>query len=71
MQSALNTYSLRNEWDKVAKKNLDSVIALCKDMDISQMEMLDRHFEKDALSDVTKMLADNGITVFAIGPHVH
>jgi len=71
MQSALNTYSLRNEWDKIAKKNLDSVIAICKDMDISQMEMLDRHFEKDALSDVTKLLADNGITVFAIGPHVH
>ena len=71
MQAALNTYSLRNEWDKIARKNLDSVIAICKDTDISQLEMLDKHFKKDALPDVVKLLADTGITVFAIGPHVH
>lgn len=71
MQIALNTYSLRNEWDKIAKKNLNSLIAICKDMDISQVELLDKHFKKESLANDTKMLYDNGITVFAIGPHVH
>nr|MDO8108805.1 sugar phosphate isomerase/epimerase [Candidatus Sigynarchaeota archaeon] len=71
MQIALNTYSLRNEWDKLAKKNMNSVIAICKDTGITRMELLDRHFKKDALARDVKMLADNGITVFAIGPHVH
>ncbi|HME52466.1 MAG TPA: TIM barrel protein [Candidatus Lokiarchaeia archaeon] len=71
MQSALNTYSLRNEWDKIAKKNLNSLVAICKDMKISQVELLDKHFKKESLADDTKLLADNGITVFAIGPHVH
>jgi sugar phosphate isomerase/epimerase len=71
MFRALNTYTLRNEWDKIAKKNLNSVIALCKDLDISAMEWLDRHLDEKNLAKDVKMLADNGITVFSIGPHVH
>ena len=71
MYRALNTYSLRNEWDKVAKKGMASVIALCKDMDISAMEILDKHFKPETLTEDTQALADAGISVFSIGPHVH
>nr|MDO8083453.1 sugar phosphate isomerase/epimerase [Candidatus Sigynarchaeum springense] len=71
MNVAFNTYSVRNEWDKLAKKGIDKIIALCKDMGITQLEWLDRHFEKNELAKGTKQFADNGIKVFSIGPHVH
>lgn len=71
MDVAFNTYSIRNEWDKLAKNGLDKVIAICNDMGITQIEWLDRHFEKKDLAERTKFLADNGIKVFSIGPHVH
>ncbi|MBN2150162.1 MAG: sugar phosphate isomerase/epimerase [Candidatus Lokiarchaeota archaeon] len=71
MDVALNTYSVRNEWDQLAKKGLDKIVAICNDMGVTQLEWLDRHFEKEELAKGTKHLADCGIKVFAIGPHVH
>jgi sugar phosphate isomerase/epimerase len=50
---------------------MDKVIAICKDMGITQLEWLDQHFDRKNLAKGTKSLADNGIKVFAIGPHVH
>ncbi len=71
MDVAFNTYSVREEWDKLAKKGIDKIIAICKDMGITQLEWLDRHFDKKDLAKGTKQFADNGIKVFSIGPHVH
>ncbi len=71
MTRALNTYSLRNEWDKIAKKSLHSVIRLCHDLTIDRLEFLDKHFKQDKLKEDVKVFQDNGIHVFSIGPHVH
>ncbi|MHA1794163.1 MAG: sugar phosphate isomerase/epimerase family protein [Promethearchaeota archaeon] len=72
MKVALNTYSIRNEWDKLgtldhAKKAL---MAMCKDMNIDSIEFLDRHFDKDNLIEDVKLFRKNDIEIFAIGPHV-
>ena len=71
MTRALNTYSLRNEWDKITKKSLNSVVKLCKDLDIYQLEFLDRHFNPEKLKDAVLFFQNNGIHIFSIGPHVH
>jgi sugar phosphate isomerase/epimerase len=71
MTRALNTYSLRNEWDTIAKKSLQSVVKLCHDLDLDQLEFLDTHFKRESLKEAMKFLKDNGIHVFALGPHVH
>lgn len=68
---ALNTYSLRNEWDTIAKKSLQSVVKLCHDLDIDQLEFLDKHFMQKSPMETIKFLEDNGIHVFALAPHVH
>ncbi len=71
MTRALNTYSLRNEWDKIANKSLHSVVKLCHDLDINRLEFLDKHFKSDKLKESMKIFDDNGIHVFSLGPHVH
>ncbi len=71
MTRALNTYSLRNEWDKIAKKNLQNVVRLCHDLDLGRLEFLDKHFKPEKLKENVKFFQDNGIHVFSLGPHVH
>ncbi len=71
LKVALNTYSLRNEWAMLTMKGLDPVFKICKDAKVDEVELLDRHFEKGALAASVKQFANNGINVFAIGPHVH
>ncbi len=72
MDIALNTYSIRNEWNEIfSKKPIDKLVAICKDLGVTHLEWLEQHFEKAGLAKGTKLLADNGIKVFAIGPHVH
>ncbi|MFX0099172.1 MAG: sugar phosphate isomerase/epimerase family protein [Candidatus Hodarchaeota archaeon] len=84
MKIALNSYSTRNEWEKI--KKVDGLIKICKDLNITSLEYLDRHFSvkefgwdpkpKDQkssepeLGDAIAKLKDAGIEVFSLGPHV-
>lgn len=72
MKVALNTYSIRREWDKLGnqEQRLDAIVAMCNDMNVHLIEFLDKHFERDQLDAHCKTLEKNGISVFAIGPHV-
>ena len=84
MQIALNTYSVRNEYGKIGK--IDGVIKICNDLDITQVEFLDRHFSvkefgwepkpKDKsksqpdLGESLEQFKEASIEVFSLGPHV-
>lgn len=72
MKIALNTYSLRNEWKKLAKHGIDPVGKLCQDHGVTELEFLDRHIADDGagLPAQVKKFADYGVHVFALGPHV-
>jgi sugar phosphate isomerase/epimerase len=69
MDIAINTYSLRNEWKDLGNDKMAVVIALCHDMGISKVELLDHEYTKDNLQGIVKRLADNGISVHALAPH--
>lgn len=73
MDAAFNTYSIRREWESLGpqEKRIQATIDFCHDMDISKLEFLDHHFEKSDLKAHVKTFSDNGIEVFAIGPHGH
>src|SRR5271157_364556 len=71
MQRALNTYSLRNEWDKIAKKSLQHVADLCQDLAISRLEFFEAHFTPEKLQEDVAFFADHGIHVFSLAPHTH
>ncbi|MHA1370867.1 MAG: sugar phosphate isomerase/epimerase family protein [Promethearchaeota archaeon] len=74
MKIGFNTYSIRKEWNFILggpEKKVEAVSKICKDAGIDQVEFLDRHFDPKDLKSHCKQFADNGITVFSIGPHVH
>ncbi|MHA1820161.1 MAG: sugar phosphate isomerase/epimerase family protein [Promethearchaeota archaeon] len=74
MKVALNTYSLRNDWKSLnAKKGnvkVNMIINLCHDLDIDELEILDRDVESMEIKDAMKKFKDAGIHVFSFGPHV-
>ena len=68
MDIALNTYSLRKEFDFLGMgddgPNIhDTMINLCNDLDIKFVEMLDKHAptDVDKLKEVVKKYEDNSI----------
>ncbi|GAB4327894.1 MAG: hypothetical protein Kow0069_34940 [Promethearchaeota archaeon] len=71
MEIALNTYSLRNEWKKIAKRgDVTNVARLCADLGIGKLEWLDRHVDEERIKENLKVFEDHGVQVFAFGPHV-
>src|SRR6056297_266100 len=70
MQIAINSYSLRNEFDKGDPKIHDAMIKLCKDLDVSEVELLDRHVDIENIEKLEKKYRDNGINIFSLAPHV-
>lgn len=66
MKISISSYSLRNEWKVLGKDKIDSLIAICKDMNIENVELLDSEFTPETLPTIVKKMANNGITVFAI-----
>ena len=69
MDIALNTYSLRNEWNLLGAKPYNIIGAFCRDLGITKMEILDHHFTPESLPAIQKELAENGVKIFALAPH--
>ncbi len=72
MERAFNTYSIRNEIESLPdmyQKALDATIGICEDLEIQNVEFLDRHFNLEELGDVKSKLEDSGITLFSLGSH--
>ena len=70
MKIALNSYSLRNEWKDLGNDKIGTIIKLCKDLGITEVELLDSEVNDDTIVADVKRLSDNGINVFALAPHV-
>jgi sugar phosphate isomerase/epimerase len=66
MKIALSSYSIRNEWAPLTMSKVDALIAICKDLKIEAVELLNSEFTPENLSEEVKKFAENGITVFAI-----
>lgn len=73
MKVALNTYSLRNEWNALtAGGNYLPIVKLIKKLEgVDEVELLDRSFKSDPneLGKIQKVFLDNGIKIFSLGPH--
>jgi sugar phosphate isomerase/epimerase len=74
MKIALNTYSLRKEWENMTTGgNYGPVVKLLKMLpEIKEVELLDNTFKSDPtiLKQQIKVLGDVGLKVFSLGPHV-
>ncbi|MHA1892298.1 MAG: sugar phosphate isomerase/epimerase family protein [Promethearchaeota archaeon] len=74
MKIALNTYSLRNEWELM--KNIggwDLIIKVIKMIDVEDVELLDSSFHSDPkmLEEIQDVFSSVGLNVFSLGPHVN
>lgn len=72
MELGISSYSLRNEWTRLAGDKIDALAAVCRDLDVSQVELLDSEFTPETLPGIVARLAGRGITVFgiAVGQHL-
>ncbi len=72
MEIGLNTYSIRKLPDILSpdiKKLPQAIVNICKDTNISKVELFDKHFLMDDVKRVQKIFEDNGIDWFAFGAH--
>ncbi|MHA1681310.1 MAG: sugar phosphate isomerase/epimerase family protein [Promethearchaeota archaeon] len=72
MKIALNTYSLRKEWELVMGiAGIEAIIKIIKMLDISEIELFDQsfHSEVSELENIINAFSEQGIHVFSIGPH--
>ncbi len=66
MDLGISSYSIRNEWDDLAKNRIESLVAICQDMKIDRVELLDSEFTPETLAGIVTSMAGQGIDVFAI-----
>jgi sugar phosphate isomerase/epimerase len=69
MHIALNTYSLRNEWNFLGPTPVEAAVRFAKDLGMENMEILDSHFDLSRADEIIKICTDNGIKVFSFAPH--
>ncbi len=66
MKVTISSYSLRNEWKDLADDKIDTLIAICKDMGINAVELLESEWTPETLPDIVKKMAQEGIDVFGL-----
>lgn len=73
MKIALNSYSLRNEWNLMTSGgNYLPVVRFIQKLEgVNEVELLDRSFKSDPseLGKIQKVFLDHGIKIFSLGPH--
>ncbi|MBN2151066.1 MAG: sugar phosphate isomerase/epimerase [Candidatus Lokiarchaeota archaeon] len=74
MNIALNTYSLRNEWEMMkAVGGYGPIVRFIKMLGVTEIELLDRSFNSDpaTLKEVQAIFEENGLHIFSLGPHAN